>query len=246
MSSKQMPALWLICFALVLVSFSVLFVGCVPHEHMTNSVNHSIHQQNLDNDPVFVESDEVPRYDYQRLRELRALGVNATVQTLHRPSTPNPSVSYTVYDSGDNGSSIPKEPTIPRVWPFEHENREVISEYGPRSGRHHNGIDIRAAVGTPVIATADGVVSFSGNMSGYGQLVVIDHGNGIETVYAHLHSRAIEEGQVVKKHDKIGTLGASGNATTPHVHYEVRLDGEHIDPNFFLPASGGIYLTENE
>ncbi len=223
------------------MALPLLFAGCVANEHHTRSVNHSMRPTG-DNTPITVESDAAPRYDYNRLRELRARGVNATMATLRRPASGS-SVEQAMYDGED---AFQREAGIPRIWPCEHDVSEVISEYGPRSGRHHNGIDIRAEVGTPVMATAEGIVNFSGAMRGYGQIVVIDHGNGIETAYAHLHNRAVQEGDRVEKHQKVGQLGATGNATTPHVHYEVRLDGDPIDPNFFLPAVEGIYLTENE
>lgn len=112
----------------------------------------------------------------------------------------------------------------------------IISWFGQRGGRFHKGLDIKAPMETPVMATADGVVTLSRVMRGYGQVVAIDHGDGFETRYAHLCRRSVEPGQHVYPGDQVGLLGCSGNATTPHVHYEVRYEGEALNPLAFLPA----------
>jgi len=126
--------------------------------------------------------------------------------------------------------------TVPRHWPVDHEDRHVISEYGPRSSGFHKGIDIKAPLGTPVIAAASGTVEESGYGRGYGQYVLIKHSPEFSTLYGHLKSRLVEVGQKVQWGETIGLLGASGNASTHHVHFEVIWNGEHADPAFFLPA----------
>ncbi len=102
--------------------------------------------------------------------------------------------------------------------------------------KQHDGIDIAAPKGTPVSSTADGVVKFSGEKSGYGNIVIIDHGNGVETRYAHLNSFSMgaREGQAVKAGDMIGTVGSTGRSTGNHLHYEVRQDGKAVDPSRFI------------
>lgn len=99
----------------------------------------------------------------------------------------------------------------------------------------HEGVDIGAPRGTPVYAVAGGTVVLSGEQRGYGQIVVIRHDAHVETAYAHLDRRRVERGEVVRRGQRIGDLGQTGNATTPHVHYEVRLRGTPVDPAAYLP-----------
>ncbi|MCD6165555.1 peptidoglycan DD-metalloendopeptidase family protein [bacterium] len=104
--------------------------------------------------------------------------------------------------------------------------------------KHHNGIDLAARIGTPVYATADGVVEvaqrkFQRN-KGYGLHVIINHGNGIKTVYAHLSRIYVKTGQRVKRWDKIGEVGKTGRATGSHLHYEVRVNNKPVDPLTFI------------
>ena len=135
---------------------------------------------------------------------------------------------------------IPQEvllsPRVPRLWPVDHPERTIISWFGVRGRRVHSGIDIKCPLGTEVTATASGEVTLSGVMRGYGNIVVIDHGEGFETRYGHLQSRAVETGQTVTAGACVGCLGQTGNASTYHLHYEVRYRAEALDPNFFLPA----------
>lgn len=132
------------------------------------------------------------------------------------------------------------ECTQPEGWPIANASSQVISNFGVRrpSGgkgtRTHQGIDIKAAYGADVIAMADGQVSLSGTQSGYGNIVVIDHGNNISTAYAHLSSRSVQKGEKVKKGDLLGHVGRTGRATTPHLHYEVRINNKAVEPLPYL------------
>lgn len=113
----------------------------------------------------------------------------------------------------------------------------ISSQYGkrqdPRSGveEFHSGLDIATSPGNPLRATADGIVSFSGWNRGSGNLVVLEHGFGFSTFYAHNKMNAVKVGQKVKRGDIIGYVGATGNATGPHVHYEIWKDGNPVNPN---------------
>lgn len=99
----------------------------------------------------------------------------------------------------------------------------------------HTGVDIANEPGTPIMASADGVVSFTGYLSGYGLTIKIDHGNEIETLYGHLSGFYVQEGQSVLRGDVIGTMGNTGRSTGPHLHYEVRVAGRPINPRgYFL------------
>jgi len=98
----------------------------------------------------------------------------------------------------------------------------------------HNGIDIRTKRGEQVFASADGIVAYSGKQSGYGNVVIIDHGNRLFTVYAHLSICLVKEGMKVKGGEVIGRAGDSGKATKCHIHFEVRYKGKAVDPLRFL------------
>lgn len=125
---------------------------------------------------------------------------------------------------------------VPGLWPIMSDEIEVISEFGRRGRRQHKGIDIQAPMRSHVIATADGVVSFAGTQRGYGKVVKVDHGGGFQTVYAHLDSCVVTQGESVRAGAILGRLGQTGNASTHHVHYEVVRNGKPMDPSPFLPA----------
>jgi murein DD-endopeptidase MepM/ murein hydrolase activator NlpD len=110
----------------------------------------------------------------------------------------------------------------------------VTSPFGARWGRMHEGIDIAAASGRPIVAANAGRVIYAGWMSGYGNLVVIDHGGGIATAYAHQSAIASAVGQTVGRGQTIGYVGSTGNSTGPHLHFEVRSAGSPVDPFGYL------------
>ncbi|GGP51843.1 peptidase M23 [Shewanella saliphila] len=116
----------------------------------------------------------------------------------------------------------------------------LSSPYGlrndPFNGRRtmHKGIDFAGKEGADVIATAAGVVTWSGSMFGYGELVEIDHGNGLRTRYGHNKSLSVNVGDVVAKGDKIASMGSTGRSTGPHVHYEVLRGKQQIDPQKYV------------
>jgi murein DD-endopeptidase MepM/ murein hydrolase activator NlpD len=103
--------------------------------------------------------------------------------------------------------------------PFNGEGREV-----------HEGLDIAVDFGTPVTATADGLVIYASPHAGYGNLVIVYHSNGITTRYAHLSRITVEAGQRVSRNDQVGNAGSTGRSTGPHVHYEIRENDQSVDP----------------
>ena len=132
---------------------------------------------------------------------------------------------------------------IPSAFPL-HNAVNFTSAFGVRSdpfrGRAamHPGIDLAGPMGTPVYATADGIVGRSEwNSGGYGNLVEIDHGQGIQTRYGHLSQRIAQPGQRIHRGDLIGLMGSTGRSTGSHLHYEVRIDGRAVNPVPFLQAS---------
>lgn len=107
--------------------------------------------------------------------------------------------------------------------------------FGGRSYEKHGGIDIDGERGNAVVAPADGVVTETGWRGGYGNCIEINHGNGITTRYGHLSKIDVEIGQRVSRGDQIGSVGSTGRSTGPHLHYEVRENGEAVDPRNYLP-----------
>lgn len=126
---------------------------------------------------------------------------------------------------------------VPSIWPAK---GAVTSGFGWRispfgdGNEMHAGIDIASTMGAPVVATADGQVVQSGMSGGYGNMVQIEHGNGIATVYGHNSRLAVSVGQTVKKGQVIAFAGSTGKSTGPHVHYEIRENSTAIDPWKYL------------
>lgn len=139
---------------------------------------------------------------------------------------------------GDDDSSYqPVSGSGQMIWPV---NGVITSPFGYRThpifGRQilHSGIDIGVDEGTPVHAADGGVVVEAGWISGYGYCVIIDHGNGTSSLYGHNSSLAVSSGQAVSQGQVIAYAGSTGNSTGPHVHFEVRVGGEPVDPSAYL------------
>lgn len=132
------------------------------------------------------------------------------------------------------GSAAPADSTpslAGLVWPA---SGPVTSTFGYRWGRLHEGIDIGAGYGAPINAAASGTVIYCGWESGYGNLTVLDHGNGLATAYGHQSSIAVACGQQVSQGSVIGYVGSTGHSTGPHLHFEVRINGGAVDPLGYL------------
>jgi murein DD-endopeptidase MepM/ murein hydrolase activator NlpD len=140
-----------------------------------------------------------------------------------------------------------KANSAPNLWPVE---GQVTASFGERidpfngEGAFHSGVDISSAYGRAIVAPADGVVTFTDLLGGYGRLIILDHGNGISTRYGHLSGFAVTPGQSVHRGEVIGYVGASGRSTGPHLHYEVRINDTPVNPYKYLrmtvAASGGF------
>ncbi len=154
---------------------------------------------------------------YQRWAGLPPIGVAgpATIASLARP---------------------PARCPIPLVWPLA---GPIGSPFGPRGDRFHTGVDLEADLGAPVAAAAPGRVEFAGYADGgWGNLVVVASADGIETLYAHLSRVLVAADETVAAGARLGLVGATGDATGPHLHFEVRVRGAAVDPLPALPASG--------
>ncbi len=126
---------------------------------------------------------------------------------------------------------------LPSGWPIQ---GRLMGGFGARQdpfsgeGAYHTGVDISSPIGTPVQSAADGRVKFAGTYYGYGRLVIVNHGNGYETYYAHLSKISVTAGQEVRRGEYIGNVGMSGRSTGPHLHYEVRIGNAPVNPYRFL------------
>ncbi len=173
-----------------------------------------------------------------------------------RPSLVNDIVIVSLAEDAPVTSRLPVQPkssgsvnnriagsansNMPSIWPvagtFAKSGFGIRrNPFGGMSTEFHKGQDISAPYGAPVIATADGVVTISGWLRGYGQVVYIDHGNGLQTRYGHLSRLDVTVGQVIKRGQQLGLVGSTGRSTGPHLHYEVRVDGQATNPVPYLP-----------
>ena len=149
--------------------------------------------------------------------------------------------SSATYVGGGIGGSV----SIPSLMPVS--GVRLSSNFGMRDHpvlggrRSHKGVDLAGPIGTPVYATADGKVSRASWFSSYGLYVSIEHGNEIQTRYAHMSRLNVADGQWVKKGEVIGFIGTTGRSTGPHLHYEVRVRGEAVNP---IPYMSGSQLTD--
>ena len=160
--------------------------------------------------PTYAESVE----DYDFLRSANSLSLRSRRSVLFQPESSRPS-----------------------MWPVE---GRLMSPFAQRTdpfsgeGEFHKGVDISATMGTSVHVTADGVVVRAEVESGYGKVIVVDHGGGVQTAYAHLSKFFVHTGQTVRRGDIVGAVGATGRVTAPHLHYEVRMGGSPVNPTRYL------------
>jgi murein DD-endopeptidase MepM/ murein hydrolase activator NlpD len=130
------------------------------------------------------------------------------------------------------------------IWPV---NGMLRGAFGGRidpfsgEGAFHRGVDITAPTGTPVRASGDGIVVYADRMGGYGRLIVVDHGNGLQTFYAHLSKFYVHVGQEVRVGELVGAVGTSGRVTAAHLHYEVRVGGAPMNPYRYHLAKSGLF-----
>jgi murein DD-endopeptidase MepM/ murein hydrolase activator NlpD len=127
------------------------------------------------------------------------------------------------------------------LWPTE---GPVISTYGLRSGQWHRGIDIKGPTGERIRAAADGVVVVSGVEGGYGRVVKLEHAGGFVTLYAHNHENLVAVGERVEAGQAIATVGRTGDASTPHVHFEILHAGSNLNPLYLLPLPPRIVQVD--
>lgn len=170
------------------------------------------------------------RADSQQALEQTKANEREWVAEANALSAASASVSSTITSQPSPPSSSPPS-SSGLIWPV---SGPITSPYGMRWGSLHPGIDIGVGMGTPIHAAASGRVIVAAYSGGYGNLVVIDHGNGIATAYAHQSSMAATVGQQVSQGQVIGYVGSTGFSTGPHLHFEVRVNGAPVDPMGYL------------
>ncbi len=155
--------------------------------------------------------------------------------TLPRPETGGPGMG-----PGDR-PGLPAPPSLDLAWPLR---GTITSRFGSRRRRaHHEGVDIDGVTGEEVLAAAAGTVVRAGKEGGYGRLIVIDHGHGITTLYAHASRLLVREGDRVEAGDAIAEVGRTGNARGSHLHFEIHRNGRPVDPLPFL-KTGSVPATD--
>ena len=149
---------------------------------------------------------------------------------------------FASWDRATQRTTVTTSVAVPSRTPID--SYRTSSSYGMRTHpvlgglRGHKGIDMAAPTGTPIYATADGLVSKAEYYSSYGNFIAIGHGGELETRYAHLSRIAVASGQRVRKGDLIGYVGSTGRSTGPHLHYEVRVAGQAVDPSPYMTEGG--------
>jgi murein DD-endopeptidase MepM/ murein hydrolase activator NlpD len=161
-----------------------------------------------------------------------------------QPGPPGPSragapAAVASAEAGPQGPASASGAATSLSWPVA--TPRITSPFGARWGRPHEGVDLVAAPGTPVLAAADGVVAYAGHgIRGYGNLIVLSHPGGLLTVYAHNSVLSARQGERVKRGHVIALSGQSGRATAPHLHFEVRRGESPVDPLPFLPPLSAV------
>lgn len=129
----------------------------------------------------------------------------------------------------------------PSIWPVSGKLESGMggrrNPFGGRGFEYHEGQDIDASYGTPVMVAAGGTVTIAGRQRGYGNVIYVDHGAGLSTRYGHLSEIDVKVGQMVTRGQTIGLVGSTGRSTGPHLHYEVRINNQPVDPRQYLPGA---------
>ena len=188
--------------------------------------------------PAFANSSAASADMTAAARDARTSPISGGDEQFH-----NLFASWKSLDGADVSAPAPTTSiAIPSIMPLA--SAKMTSNYGMREHpviggrRNHKGVDLAAPIGTPIFATADGVVSRADRFSSYGLYISLQHGANLETRYAHMSRLAVAAGQRVNKGDVIGYVGTTGRSTGPHLHYEVRMDGVAVNP---IP-----YMIESE
>lgn len=196
-----------------------------------------IEQKKAERNVVLQKAQNDRAVAMQVIEELNASSAQISAMLKERQAARAAAAAAAAQSAGQGSSYTWVQGTGQLGWPV---SGEITSPYGYRvhpiwgTTIYHSGIDIGVDEGTPVHAADSGVIVWSGWMGGYGYAVVIDHGNGLSTLYGHNSELAVDEGQSVSKGQVVAYAGSTGNSTGPHVHFEVRENGDPVDPMGYL------------
>ena len=196
-----------------------------------------IEQKKAERNVVLQKAQNDRAVAMQAIEELNASSAQISAMLKERQAARAAAAAAAAQSAGQGSSYTWVQGTGQLGWPV---SGEITSPYGYRvhpiwgTTIYHSGIDIGVDEGTPVHAADSGVIVWSGWMGGYGYAVVIDHGNGLSTFYGHNSELAVDEGQSVSKGQVVAYAGSTGNSTGPHVHFEVRENGDPVDPMGYL------------
>lgn len=196
-----------------------------------------IEQKKAERNVVLQKAQNDRAVAMQAIEELNASSAQISAMLKERQAARAAAAAAAAQSAGQGSSYTWVQGTGQLGWPV---SGEITSPYGYRvhpiwgTTIYHSGIDIGVDEGTPVHAADSGVIVWSGWMGGYGYAVVIDHGNGLSTLYGHNSELAVDEGQSVSKGQVVAYAGSTGNSTGPHVHFEVRENGDPVDPMGYL------------
>ena len=196
-----------------------------------------IEQKKAERNVVLQKAQNDRAVAMQAIEELNASSAQISAMLKERQAARAAAAAAAAQSAGQGSSYTWVQGTGQLGWPV---SGEITSPYGYRvhpiwgTTIYHSGIDIGVDEGTPVHAADSGVIVWSDWMGGYGYAVVIDHGNGLSTLYGHNSELAVDEGQSVSKGQVVAYAGSTGNSTGPHVHFEVRENGDPVDPMGYL------------
>lgn len=210
---------------------------------------------------VIFQAEPLPDYNswnYQNDKLINELSDKSSLKILKETSQKVDALSKQIYSQIESYDEIvellktneTKLKNIPAIQPILNKDlTRIASGFGYRidpiyhTRKMHTGMDFTAPIGTDIYATGNGTVTFAGWKQGYGNTIIIDHGFGYETLYAHLKNIKVKERQKINRTDIIGTVGNTGKSTGPHLHYEVFFKGQHVDPlnYYFLDLSPEEY-----
>lgn len=210
---------------------------------------------------VIFQAEPLPDYtsgNYQNNELINELSDKSSHKILNETSQKVDALSKQIYSQIKSYDEIvellktneTKLQNIPAIQPILNKDlTRIASGFGYRidpiyhTRKMHTGMDFTAPIGTDIYATGNGTVTFAGWKQGYGNTIIIDHGFGYETLYAHLKNIKVRERQKINRTDIIGTVGNTGKSTGPHLHYEVFFKGQHVDPlnYYFLDLSPEEY-----
>jgi len=238
------------------LALPLLLAGCVQDpaevDYKGDEFFGRVHEGALDSPNHETYPEDSPRIKEQYARPVeqapvQTVGVSDLAPPQPQPQNPPPAPPPQKMASlNDNSASVSKSPyaneqqipdSDPFIWPVA--GGKIISHFGPKSGgRSNDGINISVAEGEPIYAAGGGTVVYAANeLKGYGNMVIIRHGDGWMTAYAHARSIAVKKGDSVKQGDIIGYVGQTGSVTSPQLHFAIRDGRTPVDPELYLPKT---------